>query len=480
MGAAVGVVLGCAAGTPAAELWVGAATTDITPDRPVALDGQFNTRVSKGVDTPLTASAVAIEAREGGAAKDHAVLVSIDLVSVRPPAVQAIRDRLRSRLAEIDPAKVVLTATHTHTAPVTEEGKYAIPTHGVMQPTEFVAFLGDRVADLVVNAWTQRAPAGVSWALGQAVVGHNRRAVYANGTATMYGKVDKPDFRGIEGGADGTLQALFFWSREGRPIAACLNVPCPAQEVESLSRINADFWHEARAQFRTAISNDIPVLGWPGAAGDISPHRMLRKAAEERMLKLRGMTAVQDIGRRIAREAADLLELSRRDIRTDVAFAHRTGEVALPVRLVTDQEADNARKQVEALTKQADGSRRAKWYQGTVDRHRTQDPASTQPSEVHVLRIGDVAIATNPFELFHDYGVQIQGRSPALQTLVIQLTPGSGGYLPTRRAVEGGGYSAVVESSRVGPAGGQALVDTTVEWLAGIWAEAKPGRDPDK
>ncbi|MBM4154390.1 MAG: hypothetical protein FJ221_05110 [Lentisphaerae bacterium] len=464
------VVLAAAAAAPAAELWVGAATVDITPHRPVALDGQFNTRVSRGIDNRLTASAVAIEAREGGAAKDHAVLVSIDIVSVRAPAVQAIRDRMRARLPDVDPARVVLTATHTHTAPVTEEGKYAIPTNGVMQPAEFVAFLGDRIADLAVNAWTQRAPAGVSWAMGQAVVGHNRRAVYANGTATMYGKAATPDFRGIEGGADATLQGLFFWTREGRPLAACLHVPCPAQEVESLSRITADFWHEARARFRAAISNDIPVLGWPGAAGDISPRRMWSKAAAERMLKLRGLTAVQDIGRRIAGEAADLFALSRGDIRTDVAFAHRCGDVALPVRRVTDPEAENARKQVEALSKQADGIRRAKWFQATVDRHGTQDQAATLPAEVHVLRIGDVALATNPFELFQDYGVQIQGRSPALQTLVIQLTPGGGGYLPTRRAVEGGGYSAVVESSQVGPDGGQVLVDTTVEWLTTLWA----------
>ncbi|MBM4157069.1 MAG: hypothetical protein FJ221_18900, partial [Lentisphaerae bacterium] len=270
----------------AAELRVGAATADLTPDRPVALDGQFGTRVSKGIDTPLTASAVAIEAYGGGAASDRAVLVSLDLVSVRPPLVQAIRDRVRARLPDVDPAGVVLTATHTHTAPVTEEGKYAIPTNGVMQPAECVAFLADRVADLVVDAWTQRAPAAVSWAFGHAAVGYNRRAVYADGTAKMYGAVNVPEFRGLEGAADPALQALFFWSRDGaRPLAACLHVPCPAQEVEGLSRVNADYWHEVRRQFRAAVSNDLPVLGWPGAAGDVSPHRMLRKAAEDRMLK---------------------------------------------------------------------------------------------------------------------------------------------------------------------------------------------------
>jgi len=35
--------------------------------------------------------------------------------------------------------------------------------------------------------------------------------------------------------------------------------------------------------------------------------------------------------------------------------------------------------------------------------------------------MGDVAITTNPFELFVDFGVQIKACSPALQTFVVQL-----------------------------------------------------------
>jgi hypothetical protein len=35
-----------------------------------------------------------------------------------------------------------------------------------------------------------------------AVVAYNRRAVYANGHAEMYGKTDRPDFRGLEGRED--------------------------------------------------------------------------------------------------------------------------------------------------------------------------------------------------------------------------------------------------------------------------------------
>ena len=37
----------------AAQIHVGAAETSITPDRPVALEGQFRLRISKGVDSPI-------------------------------------------------------------------------------------------------------------------------------------------------------------------------------------------------------------------------------------------------------------------------------------------------------------------------------------------------------------------------------------------------------------------------------------------
>ena len=80
-----------------------------------------------------------------------------------------------------------------------------------------------------------------------------------------------------------------------------------------------------------------------------------------------------------------------------------------------------------------------------------------------------MAIATNPFELYTDYGVQIKARSPAVQTFVIQLTCGSGGYLPSERAGRGGGYGAVIQSSRVGPEGGQVLVDRSLEAIGELW-----------
>ncbi|MCL4203657.1 MAG: hypothetical protein KJ000_14225 [Pirellulaceae bacterium] len=461
-----------AAGAWAADtqLLIGGATTSITPDQPIALDGQFGVRISRGVDNPITATAIAIEARQNDRSVDQAVLVSCDLVAIRPPLLAAARQRLAERLPEVDPRKVIFTATHTHTSGVTEEGKYELPEQGVMQPSQFVAFLVDRLEEVIANAWKARQPGGVSWGLGHAVVGYNRRAVYANGSAAMYGKTDRADFRGIEGYEDHGLELLYFWN-EGRqtPLAVAVNVACPSQEVESGFRINADFWHDVRQQFQTGDYQEVLVLGWPGAAGDQSPHRMYRKAAEERMLKLRGLSYTQEVARRIVGEMRDVCEVVRDEVRTDIPFAHKVEDVSLPVRKVTEQEVAAAQAQIDALTKQGDTSRRRLWYQKVVDRFRTQEQEPTHTVEVHALRIGDLAIITNPFELFLDYGVQMQGRSAALQTLVLQLTNGSSGYLATERAVKGGSYSAVVESNLVGPEGGQVLVDRSVELINSLW-----------
>jgi hypothetical protein len=106
-----------------------------------------------------------------------------------------------------------------------------------------------------------------------------------------------------------------------------------------------------------------------------------------------------------------------------------------------------------------------------VDRHEKQQTAGLEPytTEVHVIRLGDIAIASNEFELFTDFGIQIKARSPAIQTFVIQLA-GAGGYLPTELAVRGGGYSAIPESGFVGPQGGQELVERTVEQIRSFWS----------
>ena len=56
----------------------------------------------------------------------------------------------------------------------------------------------------------------------------------------------------------------------------------------------------------------------------------------------------------------------------------------------------------------------------------------------------------------------------AAQASRAELLAGPGTYLPTRKAIRGGHYSAVVHSSLVGAEGGQILVDRTVSLINSI------------
>ncbi|MCZ2342772.1 MAG: hypothetical protein LC104_13430, partial [Bacteroidales bacterium] len=284
----------------AADLHVGAAIKSITPDQPVGLDGQMRTRISRSVAAPCLASALALESRDGEKSLDQAIFVACDLVAIRPGVHNLVHERLKAKLPDFPTLKIILSATHTHTAPVTEEGKYeGLTADGVMRPSAYVNFLADQIVDAATTAWKARQPAKMGYGLGHAEVATNRRSWYANGTSAMYGKTNNPNFRGLEGHEDDGVEVLFFWNQDNQLIATAVNVACPSQEVEGLSVIDADFWHEVRENLHAKYGENLAVIPWTGAAGDQSPHLMYRHAAEERMRKLRGLTRKQEIARRI-------------------------------------------------------------------------------------------------------------------------------------------------------------------------------------
>lgn len=465
----------------AAELLVGTAVADITPTEPIAVSGQFHLRIAKTVETPITANVIALESREEGLSRDVAIMVSCDLLYIPSEVLKLVRKAVRARLPDLDTRKLFLNGTHTHTAPVLMLDNYPIPKEGVMQVEQYRYFLTQRLADAIVQAWNRRRAGSVTWGLSHAVVAYNRRAVYADGSARMYGRTDTTEFRNLEGYEDHDVNTLFFWNDLGQLVGIVVNVSCPSQEVESRSAVNADFWHPVREALRKRYGEQLCILAWTGASGDQSPHLMYRKAADERMRRLRGLNRLDEIARRIVRAVDDAYETVKNDRHTDVPLIHKVETIRLPMRLVTEAEYTEAKAAFEKAAAHIEQNSEAavweysrkKWYEMTVNRFNRQrtDPKPTYEMELHVLRIGDVAICTNSFELFTDYGIRMKARSKAVQTFVVQLV-GQGTYLPTEKAIRGGHYSAVVHSSLVGPEGGNVLVDRTVNIINSLWTES--------
>ena len=451
---------------------LGWASTSITPDRPAQLCGQFHERISEFVHDPVTATALAITSAEDAGVGGQAIIISCDLVLITAEVQERTRAALARRIPEFDPRMLFISATHTHTAPTLVDGWYPPPGPGVLSPGEYVTFLVERLVEVAGAAWNARQPAGVSWALARAVIGHNRRVQYGDGTAQMYGGTAKDGFLSLEGGEDSGIETLFCWSADRQITGIVVNPACPSQVVEMKNYISADYWSEARRILRERYGANLFVLPWCSAAGDQSPRDMVRRnRGEPSFYSEAGLT---EIGTRIAEAVDRAYSTAAESIELRPVLRHVVEDLALPVRKVTPEEGEAARAEYEKLVSTPNldmqqNTWRVLRYKKVMDRFAAQETNPTFPVELHVLRLGDIAVATNPFELYLDYGLRIKARSKALQTFVVQLCSGCGGYLPTAKAVPGGGYSAMIYDNEVGPQGGQMLVDRTVALINALW-----------
>lgn len=462
-------------------LKIGWASREITPARPAMLQGQMHRRIARSALDPLTVTALALEAREPA---DSAVFVSCDLAFSSEPLCRLVRERVAERLPPGAPGakgglpalpadRIILHATHTHTSLVIEDGFYERPGNEVMTPAECEAWVADRVLEAVMEAWALRKPGALGHAFGHAVVGHNRHAVYADGHAEMYGRTNREDFAWIGGYEDHSVDLLFNWDSAGTLAGLALAIPCPSQVDEGIEQFSADFWHDIRVELRARLGAQLQILPICSAAGDQSPHFLLYRLQEEELRRRRGVTERQEIAQRVADTVFRALSHTRPEPADEWPLAHRVRRLTLTPRRITRAERDWAQATYEQCAAKGD---KTSWWpmrlRRVVDGFDGLKQAEPFPAEIHVLRIGSVAIATSPFELFLDYGLQIKARSPAAQTVLIQLAgPGIGWYLPSARAVQGGGYGAIPAVSAVGPEGGQELVAETLALIRELFPE---------
>ena len=471
------------------NLRIGWASTDITPDRPAVLGGMPSARISRGVMDPITATALALETDYPGQTPIKVILISCDLRGIRNEVRDEVRARLRSVLPDVGPTNIILNATHTHTSgPL---GDFGIELDA-MQEYEYRAFIIPRIAAVAEQAWKNRRPGGISFGLAHAVAGHNRLTAYFSGNSKMYGKTDDSNFSHVEGYEDHSVNLLYTWNKNGGLTGIMINLAVPSQVSADSSKFSADFWHDTRVELRRRLGDDLFVLPQCSAAGDQSPLVLVNKKAEARMEMLTGRNRRQQIAARIADAATGILPCMEQNIEWQPKLAHHCRTLQLSRRIISAQDLTNAlaeakpwQEKYEKLRREIESNSELKkkpnWYKDVTraywnmrrgrnveERFELQKTTPYFPAEVHVLRIGDMVIVTNPFELYLDFGVQIKARSPAIQTFVVQLA-GGGSYVPTARSVAGGAYGAVPASTQIGPEGGHELVEQTLAMITELW-----------
>jgi len=468
-------------------LYTGWSMIDITPTKRVSLQGQYHERISEGVHDPLYATALAIVSKnEDGSINEQAVMISCDLLGIQEILLKKLRERLYGKIKNLDVNKILAFAIHTHTAPGISSKLFEkrnwnewkkLSKEEYMLPEEYLEFLVERLENVVTEAWNNLQPSKVSIELGHAVVGHCRRVVFDD-RVIMYASPDTTNFVRLEGPSDHGVELMYIWDIEDKLTGVIVNVACPAQVVEGMKVISADYFGAARRQIKEKISPDVYVLPQIAPAGDQSPRDLIRRGKSENNMT-NNFEGMEELGSRVAEAVIKEYESARRKAQSNLIFNHSVENIFLPLRKVTQGEVEWAQREYNNIMKIYKSEKEIRSgdlvrlvnCQAVLERKELQEKAGFYKVELHAIRLGDAAFITNPFELYIEYGLRIKARSKAKQTFAIQLSCGSGGYLPTKQAILGGSYGANVSNGLVGPEGGDLLVEHSVAAINRFWGD---------
>lgn len=484
------------------KVLIGWAEESLVPEKKVSLAGQFFERISEYVESEITVTAMAVESDN-----EQMIIISADVVKIVDGLVELAREKFAKLTSEVDPMKLVITATHSHTSikmsdprdsfkdaqsimeEFLPEGKkyqaLVTPDENVLTPEEGGELVTDKIALAAYKAWTNRKEALYANEFGRVAVGMCRRVVYNDGSAQMWGDTNTANFVSLEGGNDTGMELIYTFDTNKKITGVVANVCCPAQILEQRSFISADFWGRAKANIREKLGDDVFLLALPGAGGDQCPRDLVRWVNPEtpiddpnvkrpNYIERKADPSMYDIsgcnraGKRISNEILSILE-EVTEYKSEGILKHEVLTINAPLRKATNEEYEKAIREIEYYVdknkdKEFNFEDKAKLhvYTGVIDRYRRQQKEEIVPLECHIMRFGDVAFATNPYELFLDYANVIKARSYAKQTFIIQLCCGGHGYLPTEKAEKGGHYSAYISSGDIGHEGGDLLVRESI------------------
>ncbi len=480
------------------KIKIGWSEIDITPNEPIRLAGQFYERVSDSIDSPLTCTAFALESGD-----EQLIMCGCDLVSVNEKLISIAKEKIGNKI-DIPHDKIIYSAIHTHSAyeyrfatsslgylskVVPEDMPYVSLSTGKdsMSDEKTVEIITDGMAKAVIEAWNNRKHAYYQNAFGRAVVGLCRRACYDDGSAKMWGETNLANFTELEAGSDSGVELIYTFDENKELVGVIANVACPAQVAEHRDFVSSDYWGRVRMNLEKKFGRKIFVLGLCSAAGDQCPRDLIRwvdpetpvkdpnikhyypveRRADPSMFDKSGLNLV---GKRLSNEIISVLEDLEDDKKDEAVLIHETVKLLQPLRRATIAEYEDAVAKIDDFIAKNRGKAidyedkaRLHIYAGVIERYLEQQTKDNYDIEVHFVRFGDIAIATNPYELFLDYGNQIRARSKAKQTFLVQLACDSFGYLPTKKAEAGSHYSAYISSGYTGHEGGNILVRETLK-----------------
>lgn len=423
------------------EFRAGAYAMEITPPKfPISVNGGMQDHFAKGAHDPLHARCLVLD---DGSTK--MALVACDSCMILRQVHDSAREQT-TKLTGIPGANILISATHTHSAPSSANVFQSDADEGYM------IFLAERIAAGIAKACEQLEPAQIGWGVGENPDQvFNRRWKLKSGVTNTNPFDQKTDVVQMNPGhgnknkevpagpIDPKVTVLSVQALDGRPIAVYANYSLHYVGGVSGDLVSADYYGvfaERLAQRIGATGANPPFVGIMsnGTSGDINNVNY----SLDKMPSRGEFEQIRLVAESVSETATDVY--SKIEYKKWVPLGVKETELQLRVRKPDSVEIVRAEKLVSDA--KAAGKDQLSTLQEIYAREslKLQDYPNQVPVRLQALRIGDLGITAIPCEVFVEIGLELKAKSPFPTTMNVSLANGYNGYLPTAQQHDWGGY----------------------------------------
>lgn len=416
---------------PAKQFRAGAFAIDITPDWfPIVVNGGFQPHYAKKAHDPLHARCLVLD--DG---QTRLAIVVVDSC-VLDRSIHDEARQIAQKRTGIPANRIFMSATHCHSAPA------AVGALGTDPDERYRKFLPDKIAEGILQAQKNLAPAQIGWAVGSLPgVPQSRRWIarpdkikedpFGQQTtrATMHPGYRNPDWEEPSGPMNPDVPVIAVRRPAGQPIALLANFAIHYVGAPALS---ADYFGVFARRIGELIGAGDGNPSFVGMLSNgVSGDAYLRDYSREKPERF----DVNSIAELVAQEAAAKYRKIVWNDWLPLAVAQADLELAVrpPKREWGQKIMDQIQKEGRPLKSLTDFYAREQLLLARM-------PA-TRKLNLEVVRIGTLAMAGIPCEVFAITGLRVRQSSPMDYTFTVMLANGWDGYLPPPEQMAMGGYT---------------------------------------
>lgn len=427
----------------------GAAVANITPHLGGEIIGEWNTPPASFVHDELFARCLVLD---DGSTK--LVFVVLDLLGIHENLANMAKKMIEQRL-NIPQENIIISATHTHSA-TSAMGKGKIRRLWNHYPfDEYQNFIINRIVDVVQIAENNLEPAKIGW--GTAYAPEHvfvRRWFVKDSVLNPFGGYDKvlmnPGWDNTNKlkpttNPDPNVSFIAVQSKEGKPIAVFSSYSLHYIGGTKPGHISADYYGMYANRLSELINsgkqNSTFVASMTnGTSGNVN-NWDFSKSADNLPFYAKAELVANDIANKVFNAYKNVVYYDW------VPLKSQSEKITLIVRKPNQEMINRAKKILQNTNNSKSRHIRENTYaEKTLFQLK-------RPNQIDIplttFKIGDLGVASIPFEVFAEIGLEIKAKSPFKQTYVIGVSDGYYGYLPTPEQHELGGYETWLSTNSV-------------------------------